>query len=300
MYIKQITLFIIGILLASAAQAQEFQTHTYFKHDTVSLELDLLLPVSETDTLTPMVIYVHGGGFSQGDRTGGHKMARHLEEHGIACASITYTLYMEDKSFDCDGVLSEKIKAIQIAASQLWHATGFLMKQSDQFRIDTSRIFIAGSSAGAETVLHAAHWDRNQMQLFDPVLYPDFRYAGVIAGAGAIMDLNLITPENMIPTMAFHGDADPLVPYGIASHHYCPPESPGWLMLFGSHAIAEHLQTLGGTCELTTFQEGNHSFSGAYFHRDQQPIVDFIERVLAAESFNMYHTIKPNPKPIEE
>jgi acetyl esterase/lipase len=198
---------------------------------------------------------------------------------------------MEDKSFGCNGILSEKVKAIQIAASQLWLATAFLGEYHDQLSIDTNQIFIAGSSAGAETVLHAAHWDRGQMQLFEQALAPDFQYAGIIAGAGAIMDLNLIKSGNMIPTMLFHGNADDLVPYGIAAHHYCPPDSPGWLMLFGSMAIAEHLQELGESCQLTSFLGGGHSFAGAYFYQDQEPVADFIDQVLAGESFNIYENI---------
>ena len=252
-------LFIYALLLGflttphPALEAQEFQTFTYYSNDSMSLDLDLLLPDARREGGNPLLIYVHGGGFSKGDKGGGHKLAQYLVGQGIACASITYTLYMEGKSFGCDGELSEKVKAIQIAASQLWLASAYLNKYSEQLNIDTSGVFIAGSSAGAETVLHAAHWDRQQMQLFDQLLSPSFRYAGLIAGSGAIMDLNLITSENMIPTMLFHGDEDQLVPYKIAAHHFCPPSSPGWLMLFGSLAIAQHLQELGGTCQLTTF-----------------------------------------------
>lgn len=287
-----------GICVNLIICAQDFRTYTYFSNDSISLELDVFIPDHLDTTLgnTPLVIYVHGGGFSNGNRDGGHKLARLLAEQDMACACITYTLYMKDKSFGCDGILSEKIKAIQIAASQLWHATSFLIEKSDQFQIDTTQIFIAGSSAGAETVLHAAHWDRNQMQAFDRALSSSFRYAGIISGAGAIMDLNLITAENMLPTMLFHGDADPLVPYDVASHHFCPPDSPGWLMLFGSHAIAEHLQELGGSCQLTTYRGGNHSFAGAYFYQDQQPVADFIDRVLSGEGFNLYEFKNPEKK----
>lgn len=278
-----------------SVHAQDFQTLNYFTYDTISLELDLLLPEQIDTRKTPLVIYVHGGGFKNGDREGGHAFARHLVEQNIACASITYTLYMKDKSFSCDGILTEKIKAIQIAASQLWNATAFLIDQSEKINIDTTQIFIAGSSAGAETVLHTAHWDKAQMQLFDQKLSSSFKYAGIISGAGAIMDLNLITTENQLPTMLFHGDADPTVPYATAAHHYCPPNSSGWLMLFGSHSIAEHVQKLNGIVQLTTFEGGDHSCAGAYFYQDQEPVSDFIRKVVSGERFISFNYVSQLP-----
>ena len=284
-------LLLAGLFSMTTVDAQDYETHTYFEKDSISMELDLFLPDNPSQDDVPLVIYVHGGGFSTGDRTSGHSLARDLVENNIACASITYTLYMKDKSFGCDGILSEKVKAIRIAASQLWHATDYLLQKKEQIHIDPSKIFIAGSSAGAETVLHAAYWDRSSMQLYRQALPAKFKYAGVIAGAGAIMDLNLITEENKLPMMFFHGDEDPLVPYATASHHYCPPQSSGWLMLFGSFSIAEHLRELNGTYRLTTFQGGDHSYAGAFIHQNQQPVVEFIKRVLVGEQFREHHLI---------
>ncbi len=283
---------VIALLISNPTFSQDFKTYTYIQEDTLSLDLDLFLP--ETDSVVPLVIYVHGGGFSGGDRTAGHELARYLVGQEIACASISYTLYMKDKSFSCDGILSEKIKAIQIAASQLWRSTDFLMEMSEDIHIDTTKIFIAGSSAGAETVLHAAFWNREMMQIWESRLSPSFKYAGVISGAGAIMDLNLITDDNLIPIMMFHGDKDPLVPYGTAAHHFCPPDSPGWLMFFGSSSISKHVADLGGTCQLTTFKEGKHNFAGAYFYQNQDHVGDFIKDILAGKKFVEHYLVLPD------
>ncbi|MFW6370526.1 MAG: alpha/beta hydrolase, partial [Bacteroidota bacterium] len=182
--------FTIVLLLAFSAlflnaQNREFTTYTYFEHDTLALELDLFLPDNPENEKLPLLIYVHGGGFSQGNRASGHNLCSFLADSGFAAASITYTLYMKGKSFSCDGILSEKVKAIQFAASQLYQATAFLIDMADNFNIDTSSVFIAGSSAGAETVLQAAFWDYGTMNLYANNLPAGFSYAGVVSGAGA-------------------------------------------------------------------------------------------------------------------
>lgn len=277
-------------LWAVNAQAQEveptdYQTYTYFDSSRVKLALDLFLPELETDTLTPLVIFLHGGGFAGGERAHGHDLGRYLRTRGVATASISYTLYMQGKDFSCGGVTSEKVKAIQLAASELWQATAFILNRTEEWSIDSAQIFIAGSSAGGEAVLHAAFWDRSIMQYYHQALPPDFRYAGVISGAGAIMDINLIDTESQIPVFAFHGDEDPLVPYRTAAHHYCPPNSTGWLMFFGSETICRQLQALDGIAQLVTFRGGGHEYAGYFFNREQHRIYSFIERVLSGERF---------------
>ena len=86
---KTITLLLAVVWLSTLIQAQDPFTFTYFSNDTISLELDLFVPEKETDELTPLLIYVHGGGFSQGDRYGGYELARYLNSRNIACATIS-------------------------------------------------------------------------------------------------------------------------------------------------------------------------------------------------------------------
>jgi hypothetical protein len=214
-----------------------------------------------------------------------------LAKHGYVAATISYTLYAKNHRYSCDGIVSEKIRAFQYAVNDLWLATSFFITNKDKYNIDIDKIFIAGSSAGAETILHAAYWDMNLMNLYPQNVIPKtFKYAGMIGGSGAIMDLNLITNENKIPTMMFHGSADPVVPYAAAAHHTCPTNASGWLMLFGSHAVYDHLISLNGTVRLFTFCGGGHEYSGEYFYKQYEPILQFLNDVMAHKRFQD-HTI---------
>jgi len=291
---KKITLIILAFFTLSAASAQDYKTIAYFVNDTTQLQLDLFLPQAikkgKVQEKTPLLIHVHGGGFSGGSIEYGHTICREAAKNGIAASSISYTLYMKGKKFSCDGVLTEKVKAFQIAANQLWQATLFFIKDSDTYNVDTNKIFISGSSAGAETALHAAFWDRTVMSIYPAKLPDNFRYAGLISGSGAIMDLNLITKKNQIPAMLFHGSCDPTVPYATAAHHLCPTNSSGWLMLFGSYAIYNHLLSLEGNTHLYTYCNGGHEYSDELFSKQPAETVTFIKQVLAGQKMQA-HTI---------
>ncbi|AWA29451.1 esterase [Flavobacterium magnum] len=283
-------------LLLFQAEAQKMQTLTYFRNDTLKLDLDLFLPEKASNTGFPLLLFVHGGGFSGGERQQGHSICKYLSQHGYAAATISYTLYMKGRKFSCDGVLSEKIQAFRYAVNDLWLATDFFLSNSQKYNIDVSRIFISGSSAGAETVLHAAYWNRDLMQIYGLKLPENFKYAGLVSGAGAIMDLNLITKNNLIPMMLFHGNGDSTVPYATAAHHYCPTDATGWLMLFGSYSIYNHVKELNGTVSLFTFCGGGHEYSGTLFEKDQQLILGFMDDVLAGKKFGAHNIIPTGKK----
>lgn len=278
------------LLLTQFLQAQKMQTVTYFQNDTLKLELDLFIPDQKPAAKTPLVLYVHGGGFSGGERKSGHTFCKFLAKNGFAAATITYTLYMKNKKFSCDGLLPEKVKAIRFGANDLWLATSYFLANNEKYNIDPSKIFISGSSAGAETALHAAYWDQSLMKMYDTVLPENFKYAGLISGAGAIMDLNLINDKNLLPMFFFHGNGDNTVPYGTAAHHYCKTDATGWLMLFGSYSIYNYAIEKNGTAELYTFCGGAHEYSGTLFEKDQNHILDFINNVLAGNKVQS-HTI---------
>lgn len=276
---RYLWLSIIFIYSISISKAQEFKTFTYFKNDSISLDLDIFLLQEKQKQKSPVFIFIHGGGFSAGVRSSGHDLCKYLSNNNIAAATVTYTLYMKDQSFSCDGILTEKVKAIQIAANQMWAATNFLIQKADELNLDTTLIFIGGNSAGAETSLHAAYWNRNEMTILDHGLSSNFKYAGMAVGSGAIMDLNFITKETAIPSLLFHGDEDKLVPYDIAAHHYCKPTAPGWLMLFGSYSVHKHLGELGAYSELYTYSKTGHECSSWIYERHPDYIVNFISCV---------------------
>ncbi|MEM6394904.1 MAG: alpha/beta hydrolase [Bacteroidota bacterium] len=293
MRLSILALLCLNLACATRIPAQnDHQTFTYYEDDLTRLQLDLFLPENTDSSATPLLIYVHGGGFAGGNRREGHALGRYLKARGIATASISYTLLMRNKNFSCGGITSEKIRAIRTAVNDTWLATAFLLERSDIINIDPDQVFLAGSSAGAETVIHAPYWGETLLDVYGQQLPTNFQYAGVISGAGAIMDINLITKDNQIPTLLFHGDLDPLVPYATAAHHYCPPTATGWLMLFGSKTIFDWIQSMDGSAKLVTHIGAGHEIAGYYFTGDRrEEVYDFMFRVLNGEQF-ISHSVR--------
>jgi poly(3-hydroxybutyrate) depolymerase len=289
---RNLFLLIIFFFAFQSGLAQKMTTITYFANDTLQIQLDLYLPKKKSKEKTPLVLFAHGGGFSGGERQNGKNFCEFLSTNNFAAATISYTLYMKGKKFSCDGLLSEKIKAFQFGVNDVWLATNHFITCAKEYNIDISKIFISGSSAGGEAVLHAAFWDSPSMALYDNVLPIDFKYAGLISGAGAIMDLNLITPKKLIPIFLFHGDGDTTVPYGTAAHHYCKPNASGWLMLFGSHSIYEKVVAMNGSVSLYTFCGGGHEYNDILFEKEPNPILDFLKDVLAGKHFQNHDIVK--------
>ncbi|RED48180.1 alpha/beta hydrolase [Seonamhaeicola aphaedonensis] len=239
------------------------------KKDT--LKLDLYKPKHFNDS-KPLVIYVHGGGFASGSRDESHtiQFCTKLAEHGFPVASISYRLTMKNKGFGCDIKAKEKLKAFDKASEDISYATKFLMKNSKDLKINTDNIVLAGTSSGAEAIL-------NLVYLYDNNILPkNHKFAGVISLTGALTSLDNINASTAIPTQLFHGTNDNLVPYYIAAHHFCEEADSGYLLLYGSRAIADRLKGLGKSYFLTSFIAEPHQRSSVPMHNHFNDILDFL------------------------
>ena len=248
------------------------KTHTYKTIDaTKKLKFDFYRPVEAIDK-APLLIYVHGGGFSGGKRNSKNavRFAKQMAERGYAVASVSYRLTMRNVGFGCTTNYSDKIKAFNSASEDISFAVKYIIKNKEKFNISSNKIILIGTSAGAETVLNLVYVHNNK------ILPEYFKFAGVISMAGAVTSVKNITSKNAIPTQLFHGTNDKLVPYKIASHHYCSKKSNGYLLLYGSKPIADKLKKIGKPFYLYTVKKGDHSWSIRPMIYAKTEIIDFL------------------------
>ncbi|MEN8116065.1 MAG: alpha/beta hydrolase [Bacteroidota bacterium] len=277
----------------SQVQFDEFvtETYTYNTKDGEDLELDIYMPDYDSETERATLIYVHGGGFSEGERNSERiqGFCRQISGYGYVVVSMSYRLTRkgEPTGFGCDCPANEKLNTFHAAVEDIQNATFFLIENRHQFGINPQKIILAGSSAGAEAVLNTAYQPPYCYGLDSgPV-----SFAGVIGMAGAIPDTTVIYDESAVPSMFFHGTDDNLVPYATAPHHYCEKGNPGYLILHGSHTMAEKLDALDVPYWLHTTCGGGHELASNPLTDYFDEIIDFCNNYVIKNTGEKRHTI---------
>ena len=246
------------------------KSYTYKKYEKQKLKLDFYRPKKIRKNY-PLIVFVHGGGFSGGKRNDNNivSFANFLTERGYAVASVSYRLTMKGIGFGCNVNATRKINAFNNASEDISLALKYILKKR-KFKINSKKIILMGSSAGAEAILNLAFVYENK------ILPKDFHFAGVISMAGALRTIDKLTLKTAVPTQLFHGIEDKLVPYNIAPHHYCDKKDKGYLTLYGSKAIADHLKSIDGHYYLYSVKNGDHSWNGRPLNECKEEILEFL------------------------
>jgi len=296
---KQLILIVI-ITCFQHTFSQEVKTYTYAIKGADTLKMDVYTPkkMKKNETL-PVVLWMHGGGFAGGNRANDDevKLMAYLTENRFIGISISYRLLRKGSAtgFGCDCTKKEKLHTFANAAIDYLDAANYVFNHAQTLKIDASKVIAGGSSAGAEAVLDAVYMKNYFVE--DASVYEGIKFAGVWSLAGALVDVNYISKDNAIPSILFHGTDDNLVPYGIASHHYCESQQPGYLILQGSEPIAEKLDALGTSYYFHTVVGGRHEVSSIPF--DQlEPIMKFINQTMI--NSEVIQTKKIITKPIKQ
>lgn len=172
-----------------------FSNEKYGPHERNTFDIWL----ADSDQPTPLVIYIHGGGFVGGDKSRYYESedwGRFLNE-GVSVASINYR-YMNQPPYGILSSMKDAKRCLQ-----------FIRYNAEKYNIDKKRVACSGGSAGAGTSLWLAFSnDMAEPEHDDPVLRESTRIccAGAFATQATydilqwpdILNLPLhTTPEEM-------------------------------------------------------------------------------------------------------
>lgn len=218
---------ILATAIATLAAQNRKQTIHYATNSGEDLYLDRYVS-EKAEGKRPCVIFVFGGGFATGVRDAEKYIPYFdmLTDNGYDVVSVDYRLGLkatQSPDYDSKSVgLLETIRtmknSVDYAVEDVLTATKIILDNAVEWNIDTSKIIVSGSSAGAITSLQAENNICNRTEMAK-ILPADFNYAGVIAFAGAIFSTSG-KPDwksNPCPTMLFHGNSDRNVPYEKAA-----------------------------------------------------------------------------------
>jgi acetyl esterase/lipase len=116
---------------------------------------DLYEPKSDNNRKRPLIIWLHGGGFKFGSKNArGIKLwSETFAKRGYVSAALNYRLSKKNPLFNFTELQASCYNAVE----DIEEAIAFFKKNSEQFGIDTTRIIVAGNSAGGMIALQAVY-----------------------------------------------------------------------------------------------------------------------------------------------
>ena len=254
---KKCLLLAFMLFILAAVNAQ--QTYTFVMRDTLPLQMDVYQPQSPRVDQA-CVVYMFGGGFVGGERNNklSIECCKLLSERGFVAVAIDYRLYLKNPpKMNIFNAYAAFDTAIRYAVEDCSAAIAYLCAHADELHIDTSRIILTGSSAGAISVLQTDYCRANRMPAAD-ALPATFRPAAVIPYAGGIYcqvgKLHYATPP--APTCMFHGICDRLVNYNSFRGSLCTA-------LYGTNRVAKVFRKNGYSHWVLRYKDRGHEIAAA-------------------------------------
>jgi acetyl esterase/lipase len=133
-----------------------------YKNISKILKLDFYEPTGDILNKRPLIIYMHGGGFTDTNQT---KSFPHI---AMLCDSFAHRGYIV-ASLDYRLDTSISNRAIINAMHDARAAVRFFKANASTYKVDTTRIFLGGESAGAINALSVNYIDQVSELLYPPV-----------------------------------------------------------------------------------------------------------------------------------
>jgi dipeptidyl aminopeptidase/acylaminoacyl peptidase len=200
------------------------------------LTLDLYQPKGDPEGSRPAIVWVHGGGLTEGGKGQMTAFARGFAKRGYVSVTVSYRL--ADGDFDYRN-LEDPVaeKARRDAQHDVQAAVRWLRANASMLRVDPDKIAVGGYSAGGTTALRVVFRPNDPGDSGNPGHSSAVAAGVIIAGS----PLDITQSGSTLPLLFIHGDADKKAPFA-ASQAACAA-MPG--------------------CKLVTVPKGDHALLGS-------------------------------------
>ena len=177
--------------------------------------LDVYLPHNQNNSKLPIFIFIHGGGFRNGDKgvAAIQQLCSKIASKGFAVLSMNYRLTLKYKTYVGSGSVNMSkglqptrkfnegaIIALNNATEDTEIALKWIKKNAKRYNFATHSVAIGGSSAGAMTALNLAYISKSKILPIN----------AVVDMWGGMANAELIKKSSP-PVLIYHGDNDKVV-----------------------------------------------------------------------------------------
>lgn len=230
--------------------------------ETQALLLDVYQPKGDGAERRPAVIFVHGGGFTSGDKASGveQMLAELLAKKGYVTLSINYRLRKKPGS--------DWVGTFRDSTQDAYAAYEWLVQHKDEYRIDTDHIAFGGHSAGSNIVVDLCYSDWSGRGLAKDGVFAVIAMAGPETVAG--------NPDQDDPfCLIIHGVRDELVPFSLSERFADQLKAAGTPYLFhplpiSAHNIDTAIREVGDTVTSALYKRLTGSESGIAIREYEQ------------------------------
>lgn len=237
-----------------------------------SLALDIYYPTGATsDKKYPVVLFCHAGGFTGGDKNNVSALCDMLADYGFICVAYDYrTGYIKNNVHQCTADTATLWNAVYRSMQDSKACLRYVKAKGTQYNMDTSLMFMAGSSAGASAILNSAYasdsvakiyWSR-AYNLLGSVDSSGNTFPGnyTIKGLGALWgslfsDKVIDTKYRAYPTILFKGNEDSGLPDSVGYYFSCTSYAPA---VYAGAGIYARMVTVGKPCVYYELPGANH------------------------------------------
>ncbi len=267
--------------------------------DNPANKFDLYVPSDNTKENYGLVIYLHAGGFTSGDKAGDAEILQWLCSKGYVAAGVNYTLKTEENEAS---VYSQSL--------EIKESIPFIIEEAQKLGYDLNEMAISGGSAGGTLAMLYAYRDADQSPLPVKLMFEmvgpasfhveDWGIYGLdrqteeaytaAAGLFGVMSGVELTPE-MVKSQEYLMHMKPISAYQWVNEHSVPS-----VLLYGTH---DKIQPYQGARHLVdalekhqidyTYFEAPHSGHGVQnddkvYQQFMKTVVEYLEKYMPVQS----------------